>query len=116
MPDKPSTLFDVAYGFLRDPAMRTHLLPEYAHGHVVALLDGIDERDKEIERLRAELRWISVGERLPEKDVAVLAWHEGRHQLAYYDDAEWVSESLTGYVDRLYNVSHWRPLPPGPEE
>jgi len=64
----------------------------------------------EIARLREERRWVSVGERLPEPATTVLmlidgidpvsGWYENGHFHNAYDVA---------------NVTHWQPLPPGPE-
>lgn len=64
----------------------------------------------EVERLREAQCWIPVGERLPELLIPVLAYY----------DAGVVVTDFYGYVGWTYlgygNVTHWRPLPAGPEE
>ena len=80
--------------------------------------DEIHELQAEIARLREERRWVPVGERLPELDSSVLvAW-------GYPEDEEQtVSQAwhyhlglFTNLEDmEFHGVSHWQPLPPGPE-
>ena len=61
----------------------------------------------EIERLRAERRWIPVTERLPPEETRVIAYDgEDVFESEYFcDDWEWNAD-----------VSHWMPLPPPPAE
>jgi hypothetical protein len=80
---------------------------------------------KEIARLREERRWISVGERLPEIDVPVLVRQQGceyhaigwREHRPYYIVPETIW-TLGDELDKGYppeKITHWMPLPPGPE-
>jgi len=67
----------------------------------------------EIYRLREERRWVSVGERLPGDGHIVFAT-DGSHvdELRYF--AGFGFECLGG-DDPPWVVTHWQPLPPGPE-
>jgi hypothetical protein len=57
--------------------------------------------------------WISVKDRLPEKDVEVLVWDGYNRFIAYFSGTMWDS----GYGwDMMVNVTvtHWMPLPDAP--
>lgn len=60
----------------------------------------------ELERLRAERRWIPVEERLPEHDGDYLTAGQGRTS---------VCEFQAGYNFFGMPVTHWMPLPPLPD-
>ena len=75
------------------------------------------------------MNWIKVTDRLPESDMNVLAVSGGKVKvmaLCQIDDDEentgliWgqVYDSLDGeaYVDDAYEVTHWMPLPPTPQQ
>ena len=70
-----------------------------------------------IQQLEAQQpRWISVGERLPEDDGYVLCHcNDGSPDVVcmYYGDGEFVTPELDNIT---HIVTHWMPLPPGPEE
>ena len=61
-------------------------------------------------------RWISVNERLPEKDQEVLVYlFKDRPYLAWLNvDGEWETEEFT--IDYDYLPTHWMPLPEPPKE
>ena len=71
-------------------------------------------------------QWISVKERLPEQDVAVLAYGQVLNdspdilgvRRRYNGDQEWKHtwESEDGFIYREDDVSHWMPLPAAPKE
>lgn len=81
-----------------------------------------------IEELLAQVRWIPVGERLPDLDdgvvlldgeltaVKVLVAIEGakRSTELYFDGEEFFD--YTGDEIILYRVTHWRPMPEVPGE
>ena len=67
----------------------------------------------EIARLREERRWVSVGERLPLNSRAVIANVPSAYgpQEASFRDGKWYD----GFGVTRHPVTHWMPLPPGPE-
>ena len=74
--------------------------------------DEIDRLRSEIARLREERRWISVGERLPDEGVKVLAFDPlfPVIQSARRYGHGWNCEGLD-----FLTPTYWMPLPPGPE-
>jgi hypothetical protein len=92
---------------------------EYAHAS-----DVVAWAIREIARLREERRWVPVGERLPEIGTDVLAmgsegvfqacltlWGESRRWEALVLDVHGCGCCGGGRA----SVTHWMPLPPGPE-
>ena len=77
----------------------------------------LDEALTYIHKLKEQQpRWISVGERLPEDDGYVLCHcNDGSPDVVcmYYGDGEFVTPELDNIT---HIVTHWMPLPPGPEE
>ncbi len=89
----------------------------------------LDVRDaiEELERLYAERRWIPVEEELPEHGEEVLGWqtsnvgdhwwpgvfvcHRWDRDTEHVNAGEWFSEE-----GKLWNVTHWQPLPSPPDE
>ena len=69
----------------------------------------------------AQQKWISVNERLPEEDVAVLVYGQILNdppdiigvRRRYNGDQEWKHtwESEDGFIYREDDVTHWMPLP-----
>ena len=80
--------------------------------------DLIEEQQREIERLREELRWIPVsGQDLPKEFVSVLVCIPSENPLptvkeAYLVDGMWVTKAAY-YMQQ--EVTHWRPMPKGVE-
>jgi hypothetical protein len=77
----------------------------------------VESLEAEIARLREERRWISVGERLPEDLRRVMVMAPGLYgaQVAWLLNGKW--HDGIGYPDDAIDgrVTHWQPLPPGPE-
>ena len=72
-----------------------------------ALVDYIAE-------LEAERRWIPVGERLPEPYEKVIALAKDCMNVDWVLPED-LREVGKGAFARLYNVTHWMPLPEPPE-
>ena len=64
----------------------------------------------------ASSNWISVKDRLPEKNGRYLVYENGEVYSAEYEknrpDSEWTDD----YEGYFMKVSHWMPLPEPPEE
>ena len=70
----------------------------------------IEEQAREIARLREERRWVPVSERLPKPGETVLMLMDGIDPVSgWYENGHFHNA-----YDTLY-VTHWMPLPPGPE-
>ena len=89
------------------------------------LADMVELAHDEIARLREERRWFSVGERLPEEEVQVLVWGKGwrssaiawrEHQPHYIvPETIWTLGDDVDRGDPPQDITHWQPLPPGPQ-
>jgi len=79
--------------------------------------DMIDLAADEIARIREERRWVSVGERLPDDLRRVMVMVPGLYgsQVAWLLNGKW--HDGIGYPDVPIGcrVTHWQPLPLGPE-
>lgn len=67
-----------------------------------------------IAELEAERRWIPVSERLPEEYVKVIAFAKDCMNVDWVLPED-LREVGKGAFARLYNVTHWMPLPKLPE-
>jgi hypothetical protein len=82
---------------------------------ISTLLQKVQSLEAKIARLREQRRWISVGERLPEDNVAVLCWVDGcGAEMVWREKGQWFM-SFAGYPISDLAYTHWQPLPPGPE-
>ena len=103
--DLPAALGDLGHGDPDEP------------GRVLAA-DVVRWAAEEIARLREERRWIPVGERLPRFGRDVLAatepFEDGSRlmEVGSVVKCKW---SLNGIHGDFPPVTHWMPLPPGPE-
>ena len=79
----------------------------YGKRDLQKLLDYIKELESQIPR------WIPVEERLPESwvSVAVYSKEYGVLHNVWNKDGQWYDEA-----DVLTDITHWQPLPKGPEE
>jgi hypothetical protein len=74
------------------------------------LADMVEIACDEIARLREERRWVPVGERLPKPGETVLMLMDGSDPVSgWYENGHFHNAYDTPYV------THWMPLPPGPE-
>jgi hypothetical protein len=84
---------------------------------ISTLLQKVESLDAENKRLREERRWVSVGERLPDDLRRVMVMAPGLYgaQVAWLLNGKW--HDGIGYPDDAIDcrVTHWQPLPPGPE-
>ena len=87
--------------------------------------DEIESLQAEIARLREERRWVPVGKRLSEEELQVLVWGKGwsspaigwREHRPHYIIPEtiWTLGDEIDRGDPPQDITHWMPLPPGPE-
>ena len=66
----------------------------------------------------AQIGWISVEDRLPEKSQAVLGWYKDNPFAGYtYGVVSWNGKGWVFVYAQRYvtNVTHWMPLPKAPE-
>lgn len=74
----------------------------------------IEAQAKRIGELEEQLRWIPVTERMPKLREPVLVSLDDCVQEAFLlSNGEWCCRST---VERFEVVTHWRPMPKGPEE
>jgi hypothetical protein len=78
------------------------------------LADMVELACDEIARLREERRWISVGERLPEDNVAVLCCGDGiGAEMVWREHGKWHLSFVGTHVPDV-TYTHWMPLPESP--
>jgi hypothetical protein len=66
----------------------------------------------EIARLREERRWVPVGERLPDRMQTVWVLSSlGAHTASLDSFGQWLDDD----ENPAKKITHWQPLPPGPE-
>jgi hypothetical protein len=80
------------------------------------LADMVEIAAAEIARLRDERRWVPVGERLPEDNVAVLAWGpcNGGAEMVWREQGKWRLSYVGTHVPDV-TYTHWMPLPDNEE-
>lgn len=77
---------------------------------IAELSERCREQEADIEELLKEREWISVKDRMPPEDEAVLAWNkEGFPMIDVWSGKMW------GYAWTVDEISHWMPLPEKPE-
>jgi hypothetical protein len=84
---------------------------------ISTLLQKVESLEEKNKRLCEERRWVPVGERLPEDIRRVMVMAPGLYgaQVAWLLNGKW--RDGIGYPDDAIDcrVTHWMPLPPGPE-
>jgi len=94
------------------------IAPKYHHENYEMLICGVE--DFGLERITSALseaseiyanqsKWISVEDRLPENRTYVLSFSPN-----YNNIAEFKHGCFFEGLERLYNVTHWQPLPTTP--
>ena len=83
---------------------------------IIRLNEVIEELEKEIARLREQVRWIPVGERLPEEEDYYLTMKKEITGWAY--KTAWFHKGIKMFEKDEYwfMPTHWMPLPQPPEE
>ena len=67
----------------------------------------------ELAGLKDKMRWIPVGERLPDDNDDVLVWRvEGYHEIGCHSSGLWWGGT---FMDEAIYITHWMPLPEPPE-
>ena len=83
--------------------------------HIVR--EWLKEKEAEIDRLKAERRWIPVSEAIPENDEyypVIIKGHMYSSACQCDGHNNWYRYDMYGY--RQERVTHWMPLPLPPEE
>jgi len=83
--------------------------------HIVR--EWLKEKEAEIDRLKAERRWIPVSEAIPENDEyypVIIKGHMYSSACQCDGHNNWYRYDMYGY--RQERVTHWMPLPPKPED
>lgn len=83
-------------------------------GNVKVCMQLIERYESDIAELEGERRWIPVSERLPEEYVKVIAFAKDCMNVDWVLPED-LREVGKGAFARLYNVTHWMPLPSIPE-
>lgn len=92
-------------------ALEQELIDErYRHDR---LQDFCVEQGAELSEIKARQRWIPVAEP-PKEDERVFAFCHEQVFVAYYHPRLGFISDETGH--RLYDISHWKPLPEPPKE
>ena len=83
--------------------------------------DQIEVMRSELDRLREQVRWIPVSERLPKADtrVEIFSGFDQTIHIGHYREhaTQWDSEDGCYWHGKNFGlITHWRPLPEPPEE
>lgn len=84
--------------------------------------EGLEMAMKSVEEAPTVGGWISVKDRMPEKDKDVLVWLYGDYCIGRYDQdpdnlqMRWKFEAFNLYEDDMSYITHWMPLPEPPEK
>ena len=84
----------------------------------IAELEGlVEDRTKDVLFYAEREKWIPVEERLPDKDGVYEVWKNVKHPHLgqQFDKAQFYNGSWHGNGGRWANVTHWKPIPKGPE-
>lgn len=81
---------------------------------ITTLLGKVETLEAENKRLSEERRWVPAGEGLPKEPRRVLAFVPSVYgpQVAFVSNGKWQDGTEYSIGGR---VTHWMPLPPGPE-
>ena len=79
---------------------------------ITTLLGTVETLEADNAKLREERRWVPVGERLPELLQNVLVCSSrGIHFASLDSRGQWLDDD----ENPGKKITHWQPLPPGPE-
>ena len=74
------------------------------------------ELRKEIERLKAEMEWVSVNDRLPDANETVLVTNGARVKEVWFCQRTKLDKPNFMFTTMKFDeITHWMPLPKSPE-
>ena len=94
-------------------------LPNVSIFTVRKLTQAIRNLRSRLADLEDKNRWIPVEEGLPEEGIWVLGYTRFQeHYAIKWEGTEWLIDAPSGIQERGHKdfITHWRPLPEGPEE
>lgn len=87
-------------------------LKQYAQLH-----DENIELKKEIERLKAEMEWVSVNDRLPDANETVLVTNGARVKEVWFCQRTKLDKPNFMFTTMKFDeITHWMPLPSPPKQ
>lgn len=89
----------------------SNLIECFSSGLFKRMCDRCARYAEEIAVLQEKTRWVPVTERLPDVGVDILAYYRDQHiNMGSWGSDDWLEEDVEdGYI------THWLPLPDGPE-
>ena len=91
-------------------------MAECATNNAIIILESrIEQLETELAALRERTRWISVQERLPGHEDEVITLTDGDYpEISIFYNGKFTFRDY-GYSSEVQGVTHWQPIPDGPE-
>ena len=89
---------------------------------ILAIAEYVNGLENQIADAGKMMGWVKCSERMPEENTEVLVWGESNDTEQYPMIGEWDPDLWYGIdrnlqiCDKIFNVTHWQPLPSPPTE